>query len=297
MDFKKKLGVGIVTGVMGLSLVGGGTYAAFNDIEVIDNQFAAGELNLDVSNLDDEGHLFRLSNLKPGDTMTREFTITNGGSLAIQHVLMHMDVDGFQEGEVNGNGFSGSNDDYKEFLKQFEIQFFEVVDHDKYLPLFKSVLDYEHEWFIPKPWDDTASLSLYDFYEGNLDTVRDQHVYTKEDHEQNFEGTEAWINKDRINLAPEIKDYLKGWITVEEAGLHAIEAGQSKDIVMTIKFIDDRERQDGDGNDGLYTQNKFQNNSIDVDFYLEATQWHGIDVGSENGYVGENEKNNPEDQD
>ena len=33
MSLKKKLGLGIATAALGMSLVGGGTYAYFNDVE------------------------------------------------------------------------------------------------------------------------------------------------------------------------------------------------------------------------------------------------------------------------
>ena len=48
MGIKKKLGLGVASAALGLSLIGGGTWAAFNDAATINNHFAAGTLDLEV---------------------------------------------------------------------------------------------------------------------------------------------------------------------------------------------------------------------------------------------------------
>ena len=48
MNIKKKLTVGVMSATLGLSLVGGGTWAAFNDTATINNQFATGVLDLEL---------------------------------------------------------------------------------------------------------------------------------------------------------------------------------------------------------------------------------------------------------
>ncbi len=87
MGLKKKLGLGMATAALGLSLVGGGTFAYFNDTATVNNQFAAGTLNLDVNKDPESAVNFDLRNLKPGDNATRYFVLSNGGSLAIKDVL------------------------------------------------------------------------------------------------------------------------------------------------------------------------------------------------------------------
>ena len=52
MSLKKKLAMGAMTGALGLSLVGGGTYAAFSDTETASNTFAAGELDIKLKEQD-----------------------------------------------------------------------------------------------------------------------------------------------------------------------------------------------------------------------------------------------------
>ncbi|MBB6453685.1 spore coat-associated protein N [Salirhabdus euzebyi] len=84
MSIKKKLGLGIAAATLGISLVGGGTYAYFNDTDVSTNTFAAGTLDLEV----DPTVIFDVDNLKPGDYMLRHFDLENKGTLDIARVLL-----------------------------------------------------------------------------------------------------------------------------------------------------------------------------------------------------------------
>ncbi|WP_373893401.1 TasA family protein [Virgibacillus natechei] len=93
MGIKKKLGMGAATAVLGLGLIGGGTFAYFSDQEVVENSFAAGELDLGVN----PNIAFNIDNLKPGDYMTRDFKMTNEGTLDISKVLMNTSFDGTED--------------------------------------------------------------------------------------------------------------------------------------------------------------------------------------------------------
>jgi spore coat-associated protein N len=84
MSLKKKLGLGVASAALGLSLVGGGTYAYFSDTAVANNTFAAGTLDLAVN----PTTIFDVSNLKPGDTMLRAFELQNNGTLDIKNVVL-----------------------------------------------------------------------------------------------------------------------------------------------------------------------------------------------------------------
>ncbi|HHL0974191.1 cell division protein FtsN [Bacillus thuringiensis serovar kyushuensis] len=87
MSFKKKLGVGVVSAALGLSFIGGGTYAYFSDQVVTNNTFTAGTLDLAMqptTSLD-------LNQLKPGDKILKKFNLKNSGTLAIQDVVMKID--------------------------------------------------------------------------------------------------------------------------------------------------------------------------------------------------------------
>ncbi|GAB6611772.1 MULTISPECIES: biofilm matrix protein CalY [Bacillus] len=84
MSLKKKLGMGVASAALGLSLIGGGTFAYFSDKEVSNNTFAAGTLDLTL----DPKTLVNIDNLKPGDSIKKEFLLKNSGSLTIKDVKL-----------------------------------------------------------------------------------------------------------------------------------------------------------------------------------------------------------------
>ncbi|TYR75251.1 cell division protein FtsN [Rossellomorea vietnamensis] len=88
MTLKKKISYGVMSAALGLSLVGGGTWAAFNDVEAMSNSMEAGVLDLKV----DPTVVFDVSKLVPGDTMHRLFKVENVGNLDINQVLMHTEL-------------------------------------------------------------------------------------------------------------------------------------------------------------------------------------------------------------
>lgn len=117
MNMKKKMGTGILAGALGLSLVAGGTFAAFNDVETTQNTFAAGTLDLETN----ADALFDLSNLKPGDYTTKTLTLTNKGTLAIDEVLLTSTADGWEDMEYSELPDDGDNNK-EQFLSQFEVK-------------------------------------------------------------------------------------------------------------------------------------------------------------------------------
>lgn len=90
MSVKKKLGLGLASAALGLSLVGGGTFAYFNDTATIHNQFAAGTLDLDLGSYPNTNWPinFDLKDIRPGQSWERTFVLNNTGSLNIQDVFM-----------------------------------------------------------------------------------------------------------------------------------------------------------------------------------------------------------------
>ncbi len=117
------MGLGILAGALGVSLIGGGTWAAFNDVETLDNKFASGTLDLTTS----QSVLFDLDNLKPGDTFTKTLTLGNNGSLAIDDIFVTTTVSGWADKKYTKLPLSGLNgkDDgentQEEFLSQFDV--------------------------------------------------------------------------------------------------------------------------------------------------------------------------------
>ncbi|MFD2629233.1 TasA family protein [Oceanobacillus kapialis] len=84
MNIKKQLGLGVVTAALGLTLISGGTFAYFSDTETSSNTFAAGTLDLAATPTE----IIQVDNLKPGDTMIRDFELQNNGTLDIEKVLL-----------------------------------------------------------------------------------------------------------------------------------------------------------------------------------------------------------------
>lgn len=106
MSIKKKLGMGVATAVLGLGLIGGGTFAYFSDQEVSNNTFAAGTLDLSLNPTE----IIEVDNLKPGDTMLRGFNLKNDGTLAIKTVDLITD---YKVTDANGNNV----DDFAEHIR------------------------------------------------------------------------------------------------------------------------------------------------------------------------------------
>lgn len=88
MSLKKKLAMGILTGGLAVSMIGGGTYAYFNDVEVNNSSFAAGTLDINVKGNDKDNAIINVTNIKPGDWMLRTFKLNNTGSLDVSKVLL-----------------------------------------------------------------------------------------------------------------------------------------------------------------------------------------------------------------
>jgi spore coat-associated protein N len=105
MSIKKKLGLGVGSLALGAALIGGGTFAYFNDTESsTGNTFAAGtiELTPDLPG----GAIFNVANAKPGATFdTGVGTLKNTGSLPanLSVTLNETDIDA----HLNGTGIVG----------------------------------------------------------------------------------------------------------------------------------------------------------------------------------------------
>lgn len=84
MSFTKKVSKGVMSAALGLSLIGGGTFAYFSDSFETQNTFAAGVLDLGMT----PNAVVNLNNIKPGDEIYREFTLENNGTLDIGKVLL-----------------------------------------------------------------------------------------------------------------------------------------------------------------------------------------------------------------
>lgn len=122
MNFKKKLGMGIMTAILALGLIGGGTFAYFSDTTEQTNTFASGVMDLSVNpevSVD-------VDNLKPGDWMPRTFKLHNDGTLAMKYVSLTTEYSVTQNnGEPVSNGLAN------DYADSINVQFLKNTSGDK----------------------------------------------------------------------------------------------------------------------------------------------------------------------
>ncbi|GGJ98266.1 cell division protein FtsN [Lentibacillus kapialis] len=114
MGIKKQMGMGIMSAALGLSLIGGGTYAYFSDSEQTQNTFAAGTLDLSV----DPTTIVDVDELAPGDEIVRDFELQNGGTMDIRKVYLETD---YMVNDANG-------DNTGDFGEHIQVQFLYNAD-------------------------------------------------------------------------------------------------------------------------------------------------------------------------
>ncbi|WP_264740320.1 CalY family protein [Cytobacillus firmus] len=237
MSIKKKLGLGVASAVLGVSLVGGGTWAAFNDTATINNHFASGTLDLEVGKNHPSHQMnFDLSNMKPGDSVQRIFKLNNAGSIAIKEVLLDVTAKNFVDDLVAENGGQNSK---SAFLSQFVINFASV--------------DGESTSWEPRNNVFTSEVTLAELVDGSfVSKVNPSYLGT--------DGT-------RINLAP---------LTAADSQYRGIPVNptDSDAVFIEIEYKNDPTKTDGKN----YDQNKYQGDKVDFFFNLEATQWAGVEV-------------------
>lgn len=155
MSIKKKLGMGIASAALGIALIGGGTFAYFNDVEETTNTFAAGTLDLSV----DPTTIVDVGNLKPGDTIVREFVLSNDGSLDISSIDLLTDY------IVN----DAQGDNTEDFGRHIKVLFLENADKTG------------DGWIIGDYNDVISETTLYDLKSQTPDAV------------ENVQGFFTWL--------------------------------------------------------------------------------------------------------
>jgi spore coat-associated protein N len=252
MSIKKKLSLGVASAALGLALVGGGTWAAFNDVEKLDNRLATGTLDLEIEQVKIKNKkqsipkTFELSNIKPGDKIVRAFKLKNNGSLAIREVLMNLEVTEFKNG-VNEfvNKHKMPDNDKDDFLKQFKVE----------LLLTGAEGSNDKKVIISS----NQNVTLYDLVNNKYNLA------PAPDNSQNKKYTGIPLNP---------KD--------EEIVVLAISM-----IKDDTKVTDPNSKAYGE-----YVQNKYQGDSIKFKLIFEATQWEGLKYEDtlENGELTKNKE-------
>lgn len=114
MGIKKQIGLGIMSAALGLTLIGGGTYAYFSDSETTNNTFAAGTLDLSVN----PTTIVDVGELKPGDSVIRDFELHNEGTLDIEKVLL----------DTNYSVIDAEGDNTEDFGEHIQVEFLYNAD-------------------------------------------------------------------------------------------------------------------------------------------------------------------------
>jgi spore coat-associated protein N len=152
MTIKKKLGLGVASAALGLSLIGAGTWAAYNDTATVHNHFESGTLNLEVGKANGSAPInFDLSNMKPGDNVQRIFKLNNAGSLAIKEVLLNTTANNFVDGTLPST--------MKGYLSQFVVDFAQVDGESTRWEPRNNVVKSGETLTL---WDLVAGPSVYD---------------------------------------------------------------------------------------------------------------------------------------
>lgn len=290
MTMKKKLMSGALAATLGISMVGLGTWAAFNDVETVDASIAAGTLKMDLAKVGGKPYAFSINNLKPGDSMTREVQFVNKGTLAIKEVLMTIEDVQFQD-YAPGAGEAGDGDawvvdrntDKLDYLDQFEVTVFAIGT--------EGGGKYSKELLI-------NPVSLKDFYlaADSLNTdkgVSGDAISAARTAVYNAIAHKNYIKGNRINVTTETNDGFEG-VPVDPTDVDRME--------IKVEFKDDVEKKYADGS---YMQNRYQGNSANITLSFEARQWGGQEVTDSDigdgkkgkavdGYIKTNEKSKSE---
>lgn len=220
MSIKKKLVMGAASAALGISLIGGGTWAAFNDVEKTANHIETGVLNL---GLNPTSGTINLTKLVPGDTINRQFDLKNDGNIDIDKVLLKINKSGWVDYLVDGKATNANSE--ADFLSQFKVT------------LLKA--------------DGTDLLT-------------------------GIVGTGGPVGAKYVSL---------GDIIAKADGTFKVSTGDGlpnrtadfdgvdyDTIYVNIEFVNDLSKD----SDGEYVQNKYQGESVNLEFVFEATQKAGI---------------------
>lgn len=179
MSLKKKLGFGIGSAALGLALIGGGTYAYFNDTAQTTSNFANGTLDLNAQ----PTTIIDVKNLKPGDTMLRSFQLQNNGTLDIGKVGLTTD---YTVSDANGN----NSEDLGKYIR---VNFLFNADKGS-VPVFSTTLD-QLKTMTPDAVEGSIFGPIFGFEKGDVikagtsDTLYVQYEFVDNGKDQNqFQG-------------------------------------------------------------------------------------------------------------
>ncbi|AIQ72126.1 MULTISPECIES: TasA family protein [Paenibacillus] len=202
MGIKKTLGLGVASAALGLSLIGGGTFAYFSDTAQSTATFAAGTLDLNS----DPSVIVNIPNLKPGDTVTKSFKLKNDGSLDIGSIILNTST---QITDAKGDNYL----DLAEFIK---VKF--LRNNDKGVPIVSpenvvyettlAALKSQHPDLVKNTGWDQLFTEASGIKAGTNDSFSVQFEFVENNQDQNiFQGDSLTLTWDFVAKQGAKKDY------------------------------------------------------------------------------------------
>ncbi|MGO4108687.1 TasA family protein [Paenibacillus sp. YAF4_2] len=194
MGIKAKLGLGMATAALGISLVGGGTFAYFTDTAVKTGTFASGYIDLNAGTATSENITF--SKLAPGDHMTKSFTLKNDGTVDIASAILHTKYTVTDDnGSLNGHGGTNTAD----LGRYIKVEFLTNLDKSDNVVLTTNLYDLQNAGpdalenldvlkFLGFPIEELSGLKV-----GNTDTFTVRFTFVDE-------GDQSQFQNDTLNL-------------------------------------------------------------------------------------------------
>ncbi|MQR94606.1 TasA family protein [Fictibacillus phosphorivorans] len=185
MSLKKKLGLGVASAALGLSLVGGGTYAYFSDSVTTSNTFATGTLDLAT----DPTTIVEVTNIKPRDTITRTFKLQNKGTLDISKVKLNST---YEVIDAKLNNKANTED----FGKHIKVEFLYNKDKGETI-VYNTTLDKltSNPDVVENDFWDIIFGGEYGIKTGTTDTLKVKFVFEDNNKDQNdFQGDSLKLN-------------------------------------------------------------------------------------------------------
>src|SRR5699024_12243265 len=110
-------------------------YAYFSSSETSNNTFAAGNLDLTM----EPTEVVDLEDMKPGDTVTKDFELSNSGTLDIEKIILEKDY----------SVIDAEGDNTDDFGKHIQVEYLynaDTMDYDIYETLHATliVIEYKH---------------------------------------------------------------------------------------------------------------------------------------------------------
>ncbi|KEK23002.1 TasA family protein [Bacillus gaemokensis] len=188
MSLKRKIGMGVISASLGLSLSLGGVFAYFSDSETSNNSFQAGTLDLSVN----PTVIVDVKGLKPGDSIERNFQLENKGSLDIAKVALETSYQ-VKDVKQDNNGEDLGDHVLVQFLVNDGNQSNPNDDHEI---LWETKLS---ELKNMKPEDVATSLERYNLIDGiksgNTDNLHVLFSFVDNEQDQNkFQGDSLQLN-------------------------------------------------------------------------------------------------------